>query len=173
MKKVVWGGRFSSGPDASMMDFTTSIGVDVRLIEQDVAVTKAHARSLVAAGLLAPGDLDAIDGTLDSLLEGWTNGTVAPGPDDEDVHSLVERWLTEKLGDLGRRIHAGRSRNDLVATDLRLWCKETAEGLAAGASALVGVMADLAEEHAGTIVPGYTHLQRAQPVTLGFHLAAH
>ena len=172
-KKVVWGGRFASGPDASMMEFTTSIGSDVRLIEQDVAVTKAHARTLVAAGLLDAGDIPKIDDALDALLEGWSSGVVLPGEDDEDVHSLVERWLTEKLGDLGRRIHAGRSRNDLVATDLRLWCKQTAESLTAITGELIEALADVAEEHSGTIVPGFTHLQRAQPVSFGFHLAAH
>jgi argininosuccinate lyase len=156
-----------------MMEFTTSIDVDVRLLHQDVAVTRAHARTLVRAGLLDEGDLRPIDEALDELIAGWDGGEIVPSEQDEDVHSLVERWLTEKLGDLGRRIHAGRSRNDLVATDLRLWCKEAAQHLADATSGLVNALADVAEEQAGTILPGYTHLQRAQPVTLGFHLAAH
>lgn len=172
-ERVVWAGRFSSEPDASMMEFTTSIGIDMRLLEQDAAVTKAHARTLVAAGLLESGDLASIDSVLDSLVSGVLAGDVAPSRSDEDVHSLVERWLTEQLGDVGRRIHAGRSRNDLVATDLRLWCKARGQGLANQVGSLLETIADLGERHAGTVLPGYTHLQRAQPVTLGFHLLAH
>ncbi|MEA2461519.1 MAG: argininosuccinate lyase [Actinomycetota bacterium] len=170
---VVWGGRFVGGPDPAMMEFTSSLGVDMRLLPQDVAVTKAHARTLVKAGLLEAMHLEAIDDALDELLDGWREGTIAPSPQDEDVHSFVERWLTESLGDVGKSIHAGRSRNDLVATDLRLWCKQASAELDASLCSLLSAIADVAEEQAGTVVPGYTHLQRAQPVSLGFHLLAH
>jgi argininosuccinate lyase len=170
---VVWGGRFSAGPDQSMMEFTTSINIDMRLLEQDATVTKAHARTLVAAGLLDAEDLGKIDATLDALVAGVAAGDVAPSPNDEDVHSLVERWLTEQLGEVGRRIHAGRSRNDLVATDLRLWCKARSQALANQVSSLLETIAELGERYAEMPMPGYTHLQRAQPVTLGFHLLAH
>jgi argininosuccinate lyase len=169
----LWGGRFGAGPDTSMMEFTSSIEVDSRLIEQDVAVTKAHARTLLEAKLIEHGDLPLIDKALDALLARWSSGELVASPEDEDVHSLVERSLTDELGDLGKRIHAGRSRNDLVATDLRLWCKSAADTAAALVAQLLRTIASLAEEHSATVIPGYTHLQRAQPVSLGFHLLAH
>lgn len=156
-----------------MLELTGSIGFDIELLPYDCAVTKAHARVLVAAGLLEGTDLEAIDGVLGDLVEAYGRGAVAPLPSDEDVHTLVERVLTERLGDVGRRIHAGRSRNDLVATDLRLWCKDAASNLADEVRALIGVLADFGEAQADTVMPGYTHLQRAQPVSMGFHMLAH
>ena len=165
----LWGGRFAGGPADEMMAFTSSLDVDARLLAQDLSVTKAHARALVKAGLLEATEASAIEDACDTIaaqadiaLEG-----------DEDVHSLVERFLTEHLGELGARVHAGRSRNDLVATDLRLWCKEAASELSATLGTLIVALCDVADEHLETIMPGYTHLQRAQPVTLGYHLAAH
>jgi argininosuccinate lyase len=171
--KVSWGGRFARAPDAGMIALTRSLPVDVRLLEHDVAATKAHARALVDAGLLEKSDVGAIDGVCDGIASEVSEDTEAALGSDEDVHSLVERLLTERLGDVGRRIHAGRSRNDLVATDLRLWSRDRAQELASLVTGVLDVVADLADEHAGTIMPGYTHLQRAQPVTLGFHLLAH
>ena len=167
-----WSGRFGSGPDADMLAFASSMDVDFRLLPYDVAATKAHAHVLAHAGLLEDTDVDAIESALTELVERWESGSLAVA-DDEDVHSLVERVLTEQLGELGRKIHAGRSRNDLVATDFRLWCRDAAEDGAAAVGELVETIAALAERHAETVMPGYTHLQRAQPVTLGFHLLAH
>jgi argininosuccinate lyase len=138
-----------------------------------LAATAAHARALEKSGIIETGVAFAIADACDAILASVHAGELAPDPDDEDVHSFVERVLTERLGDDGRRIHAGRSRNDLVATGLRLWCRDAAAELAVGVSDLVGVLADVAETHAETVMPGYTHLQRAQPVSLGFHLAAH
>jgi argininosuccinate lyase len=156
-----------------MLRLTASIDVDIALLGCDVAATKAHARALVKAGLLEPAALEALDGALDDLAREWREGTLRPHPEDEDVHSLVERELTTRLGDVGSRIHAGRSRNDLVAADLRLWCRDAAVDLCRVTGSLIASLADLAEEHTDTLMPGYTHLQRAQPVSLGFHLAAH
>jgi argininosuccinate lyase len=173
MSDMLWGGRFESGPHPEMIRITSSIDVDIRLLEQDVRVTKAHARTLVKAGLLDASELSAIDAVCDSLPAEWKAGSLRPAPGDEDVHSLVERVLTERLGETGERIHAGRSRNDLVATDMRLFCKERAKALATQAADLVDAMAGLAEMHLETVMPAYTHLQRAQPVSLAFHLAAH
>ena len=169
----LWSGRFGDGPDPGMAAFTSSTAVDMRLLPYDVAATKAHAHVLEHAGLLEEKDVDAIESALNRLLEDWERGEVAPTEADEDVHSLVERVLTDELGDAGRRIHAGRSRNDLVATDFRLWCRDAAEEALAALTSAVGSMAELAEAHAETLMPGYTHLQRAQPVSLGFHLLAH
>ncbi len=170
---MLWGGRFAAGPSAEMIRLTASIGVDMALLECDARATKAHARVLVGAGLLDETDLGPIDTTLDTLVDQWREGELSPGPTDEDVHSLVERELTERLGDLGARIHAGRSRNDLVAQDLRLWCRDAAGDLLRDLSGLLTTIAGRAEEHASTLMPGFTHLQPAQPVSVGFHLLAH
>lgn len=156
-----------------MLRLTRSIDVDSRLLPYDLAATKAHARALVEADLLDAADLGPLDDACDALLAEWEEGSLAVAPGDEDVHSVVERELTGRLGDLGARIHAGRSRNDLVAQDLRLWCRDAAARLASLAGGLVTRLADRAEEHRATLMPGYTHLQRAQPVTVGFYLAAH
>ena len=155
-----------------MLAFASSLEIDLRLLPYDVAATKAHAHVLNHAGLLDDDDVDAIETALTKLLDDWEAGAVTSG-DDEDVHSLVERLLTEELGDTGRRIHAGRSRNDLVATDLRLWCRDAAARAEEALVDLIGGIADLAESNSETLMPGYTHLQRAQPVSLGFHLLAH
>jgi argininosuccinate lyase len=170
---MLWGGRFSGEPHPDMLRVTRSIDVDLRLLPYDAEATKAHARALEAAGLLGTGEVEQLDTALDALIKEWRAGEIGPDPGDEDVHSLVERILTERLGDTGARIHAGRSRNDLVATDLRLYCKDAAAELARRAGAVVAALARLAETHAATLMPGYTHLQRGQSVSLGFHLAAH
>ncbi|HET7483691.1 MAG TPA: argininosuccinate lyase [Actinomycetota bacterium] len=170
---MLWGGRFERGPHPEMVAFTRSVDVDLRLLPYDIAATKAHARVLVAAGLLEDSDLPALDAALDDISSAWGSGTLEPAPEDEDVHSLVERLLTERLGDLGRRIHAGRSRNDLVATDLRLWCRDAAAEMVDALTELVGFLCDFAEGQLETVMPGFTHLQRAQPVSMGFHIVAH
>ena len=170
---MLWSGRFSSGPHPDMVALTASIGTDLRLLGYDVAATKAHARVLVDGGLLEPHDVAAIDGVLDELVSEWRAGRVVPEPGDEDVHTLVERVLTERLGDIGQRIHAGRSRNDLVATDVRLWCRDAASTMIVRLQDLIEVVATLGDFHAGTVMPGYTHLQRGQPVSFGFHMLAH
>ena len=156
-----------------MLRLTRSIEVDIRLLPQDVRATKAHARALVSAGLLQESALVEVDRVCGELIEEWRAGSLEPGPLDEDVHSLIERELTERLGDTGARIHAGRSRNDLVAQDLRLWCLEAAQTLAEEVGALTEALLGRAEEHLETVMPGYTHLQRAQPVSVGFYLCAH
>lgn len=169
----LWGGRFDALPDRDLMRLTTSIGVDIALLPYDLAVTKAHARALEKAGLLGDDDVASVDDACDDILAEFRAGDLVPGPDEEDVHSFVERVLTERLGEPGRRIHAGRSRNDLVAADLRLWCRDAADRLIARCAQLIDTLCSRAEEHVDSIMPGYTHLQRAQPVTLAFHLMAH
>ena len=162
-----------AGPSSEMISLTASIDVDMTLLECDARATKAHARVLVGAGLLDEADLGPIETTLDNLVDQWRADELSPGPTDEDVHSFVERELTERLGELGARIHAGRSRNDLVAQDLRLWCRDAADDLLEELSGLLTTIAGRAEEHADTLMPGFTHLQPAQPVSVGFHLLAH
>ena len=156
-----------------MLRLTRSTEIDMRLLPWDCEATRAHARTLAAAGLLQDDEVGEIDRACADIVDEWRSGRLEIDDLDEDVHSLVERSLTERLGDSGRRIHAGRSRNDLVATDLRLWCRDAAGRLQSGLEQLIEVIAGMAEAHAGTLMPGYTHLQRAQPVTLGFHLLAH
>jgi argininosuccinate lyase len=170
---MVWGGRFGTGPHPEMLALSTSISFDTRLLEHDVASTKAHARALVAAGLLEEAALGDLDAACDAIVDEFRTGALEVLPADEDVHTLVERELTARLGEVGTRIHAGRSRNDLVASDLRLWCKDNGVRLRDATLVLVEGLARRAEEHRGSVMPGYTHLQRAQPISLGFHLAAH
>ena len=172
-ERALWGGRFARGPHPEMIAFSASIATDLRLLPYDVAATKAHARVLVKAGILGVDDLDAIDETLNELVATWRKGELAPAAGDEDVHTLVERVLTERLGDVGKRIHSGRSRNDLVATDLRLWCRDAAARAVDLLSELVERIAAFASAHKETVMPGYTHMQRAQPVSLAFHMLAH
>ncbi|MGH2749101.1 MAG: argininosuccinate lyase [Actinomycetota bacterium] len=171
--KKLWGGRFASDPHPDMLKLTRSIEVDRELLPFDLAVTGAHARALSRAGLLSDDDVDKIDTASKQLLQEWEEGTLTADSEDEDIHSFVERVLTEKLGDTGARVHAGRSRNDLVVTDLRLWCKAKAAMLADLTADLVDVICRVAREHDGSVMPGYTHMQRAQPVSLAFHLLAH
>ena len=170
--KMLWGGRFGTGPDPEMLSLTGSLAFDITLLAEDAQATAAHAHVLAAAGLLDETEATSIERACELMVEEWRSGSLKAN-EDEDVHSLVERELTERLGELGRRIHAGRSRNDLVVTDLRLWSRRRAHELTAKLDRLVSTIADLAEAHASTLMPGYTHLQRAQPVSLGFHLAAH
>ena len=173
MAEPLWGGRFTEPPHPEMLRLTSSIEVDVRLLPQDLTATRAHARVLAAAGLLTADEAVPVEAACGDIAAEWAAGTLTPAPSDEDVHSLVERELTERLGDTGARIHAGRSRNDLVAQDLRLWCAEAADELGDLVTDTVLVLAERAEQHVDTVMPGYTHLQRAQPVSLGFHLVAH
>jgi argininosuccinate lyase len=169
----VWSGRFAEAPAEGAMDFTRSLAFDRRLLAHDLRATASHVDTLARAGLLAPEERDLLALELDRLLKEAVAGTFPFHAEDEDVHVAVERVLTERLGPVGRKVHAGRSRNDLVATDLRLWVKEAARDLAREARDLASVLADRAEGEAETLMPGYTHLQRAQPVTLAHHLLAH
>jgi argininosuccinate lyase len=169
---TVWGGRFAGAPGEDANAFTRD-RTDRRLLVPDLVATRVHATALHRAGLLDADELTQVRAAIDDLLQAAQRGEFPFDDDDEDVHVAVERVLTEQLGPLGAKIHAGRSRNDLVATDLRLWVKHAARDLAGRARALASVLVDRAEQHAADPMPGYTHLQRAQPVTLGHHLLAH
>ena len=170
---MLWSGRFAAGPHPDMFRLTASIDIDIRLLPYDLQATRAHARVLADAGILDEEALPSVDEACTQILELHEKGELQVGARDEDVHSLVERELTARLGDVGARIHAGRSRNDLVAADLRLWTRDRAEAVLARLRSLLDAIADRAEEHTTTVMPGYTHLQRAQPVTVGYHLLAH
>ena len=169
----LWGGRFSGGPAAALEALNASIGFDWRLAPYDIAASKAHARVLHRAGLLDRSEqdrmLEALDGLAADVASGAFTGTIA----DEDVHTALERGLVERLGDLGGKLRAGRSRNDQIATDLRLYCRDHARGLAANLADLVSALAEQAANLTDAPAPGMTHLQHAQPVTLGHQLLAH
>ena len=170
---MLWGGRFASGPHPDMFRLTASIETDIRLLPFDLEATRAHARVLSERDLLSAADVAAIDTACEEILASYEKDQLELHPRDEDVHSLVERELTERLGDVGARIHAGRSRNDLVAADLRLWTRSQSDLVLHAMAGVLDAIAARAEDHVDTVMPGYTHLQRAQPVTVAYHLLAH
>jgi argininosuccinate lyase len=171
--RPLWAGRFSAAPAEALQAFTGSLSFDRRLWREDLASTGAHARALARAGILSGAELRAIEGALAEVGEAFASGSFAFAATDEDIHSAVERFLTGRLGDTGAKIHAGRSRNDLVASDLRLWVKGAALELAAGVVELEAALFEQARVHRETLAPGYTHLQRAQPILFAHHLLAH
>jgi argininosuccinate lyase len=156
-----------------MAALSASVHFDWRLAPYDIRQTAAHARVLHAAGLLDADELTRIDAALTGLAGDVASGAFVPSVDDEDVHTAIERGLLERLGALGGKLRAGRSRNDQVATDFRLYLRDQARAIAAALIGLQGALLDQAEEHVDTIAPGFTHLQHAQPVSLGHELAKH
>ncbi len=172
-QKPLWAGRFADGLSPEAAAFTRSLSFDRRLAPQDVRATAAHVEGLVEAGLVSEDERAALLGALKEIDADIAADRFEWSEADEDVHSAVERALIERLGPAGAKVHAGRSRNDLVATDLRLWAKDAAGHLAGLAAGLAAALADQAEQHLGAVMPGYTHLQRAQPVLLSHHLLAH
>ncbi|MFC3999702.1 argininosuccinate lyase [Nocardiopsis sediminis] len=170
----LWGGRFAGGPSEALARLSLSTHFDWRLARHDIAGSRAHARVLHAAGLLTRDELDAMLAGLDRLEADVASGAFTPVLADEDVHTALERGFIERVGaDLGGRLRAGRSRNDQIATLVRMYLREQARGIAAGLLDLAAVLADQAEAHIGVAMPGRTHLQHAQPVLLAHHLLAH
>ena len=169
----LWGGRFANGPADAMAALSASVHFDWRLAPYDVRQTTAHARVLHGTGLLSADELALVIDALDSLAVDIASGAFAPQPDDEDVHTAVERGLLERLGPLGGKLRAGRSRNDQVATDFRLYLRDQARAIAQEIAALQLALLDQAEAHIDTLAPGFTHLQHAQPVSFGHELAKH
>lgn len=169
----IWGGRFGSGPADVMQEINASIGFDRRLYAQDIAASKAHAAMLAKTGIISGADADAIAKGLDTIAGEIENGDFDFKQALEDIHMNVESRLGELIGDAAGRLHTARSRNDQVATDLRLWVRDALDGLDDALKGLQAVLINRAEEHAGTAMPGFTHLQSAQPVTLGHHLLAY
>ncbi len=169
----MWGGRFAEGPAAVMREINASIPFDKRLWRQDIAASRAHAAMLGAQGIIAAEDATAILAGLDAVAADYAAHGV---PDDltlEDIHMLTEARLAEKIGAAAGRLHTARSRNDQVATDFRLWVRDAIDAVDAGLAAFQQALLDRAEEHADSVMPGFTHLQSAQPVTLGHHLMAY
>ncbi|MDR1306878.1 MAG: argininosuccinate lyase [Treponema sp.] len=171
-QNVLWAGRLEEKPGAEAFAFQASIQVDRRMAAEDITGSRAHAAMLAGQGIIPPETAAALDGELARIGEELAAGTLAVDEGAEDIHSFIEGVLTARLGDAGRTVHAGRSRNDQVAVDLRLYLKTVVPRLRDELADTIQVLLDKAEEHAETIMPGYTHLQRAQPVTLGYHLSA-
>ncbi|HEX8375824.1 MAG TPA: argininosuccinate lyase, partial [Geminicoccaceae bacterium] len=169
----LWGGHFEAGPAPLMEQINASIGFDKRLWAQDIAGSVAHARMLAAQGVISPEDRDAILGGLERVRGEAERGELAFTAALEDIHMHVEARLTELVGEPGRRLHTARSRNDQVATDTRLWTRDAIARADSHLRQLQAVLIRLAAEHAGTVMPGFTHLQAAQPVTFGHHLLAY
>ncbi|MDH4181113.1 MAG: argininosuccinate lyase, partial [Betaproteobacteria bacterium] len=168
-----WSGRFTEAVADLVKRYTSSVDFDHRLAAADIAGSRAHARMLAAQRVIGEKDLADIERGLDAIAADIEAGRFEWSRDLEDVHFNVERRLTETVGDAGKRLHTGRSRNDQVATDVRLWLRGAIDDLLARLAALRHAFCDLAEKHAATIMPGFTHLQVAQPVTFGHHLMAY
>ncbi|HJE69036.1 argininosuccinate lyase, partial [Pseudomonas oryzihabitans] len=167
-----WGGRFSEPVDAFVARFTASVDFDKRLYRHDILGSQAHARMLTQAGVLSEAERDAIVAGLDEIRSEIEAGTFEWRVDLEDVHMNIEARLTERLGVVGKKLHTGRSRNDQVATDIRLWLRDEIDAILVELDRLQAGLLQLAETEADTIMPGFTHLQTAQPVTFGHHLLA-
>ncbi len=173
MPTRLWGGRFASGPSAGMAALSRSVQFDWRLAPYDLLQTQAHSYVLHAAGLLTDDELARVHGVLAAMYAEVEAGTLQPADDDEDVHTTVERTAIERLGPLGGKLRAGRSRNDQVATDFRLYVRDASRAVAREVIDLAEALIAKATHHAQDPAPGYTHLQRAQPVTLGHELGKH
>ncbi len=170
---ALWGGRFEKGVDAFTQEFGASLEIDKNMAAQDIAGSRAHARMLAEQGIISSEDQAAIDAGLADIARQIEDGSFAWDVNDEDVHMAVEGALTRSIGAAGGRLHTGRSRNDQVATDIRLLAKDLCDQLLAGNVALRRVLVEAAAQNLDVVMPGYTHLQHAQPVLLSHHLLAY
>ncbi|MCX8017993.1 MAG: lyase family protein, partial [Rhodocyclaceae bacterium] len=168
-----WSGRFSEPVAALVKRYTASVSFDQRMWRQDIAGSLAHAKMLARQGIISHADCAAIERGMAQIASEIEAGRFAWNLDDEDVHLNIEKRLTALIGDAGKRLHTGRSRNDQVATDIRLWLRDAIDTIDGLLVALMRALLDVAEQHAATPLPGFTHLQVAQPVTFGHHLAAY
>ena len=172
MQKM-WAGRTSAATDKIADDFNSSIAVDSRMYRQDITGSMAHAAMLAACSIVSQEDADTMIEALEGILNDLDSGKLAVDENAEDIHMFVEQVLTERIGDVGKRLHTARSRNDQVALDVRMYLRDEAGKLIEKLRSLLSVIADKAEENVDTIVPGYTHLQRAQPIRFAHHLLAY
>ncbi|MBQ8757926.1 MAG: argininosuccinate lyase [Oscillospiraceae bacterium] len=169
----LWEGRFSKTLDSHADDFNSSISVDSRMYKQDITGSMAHAAMLAAQGIIAEQDADAIIAELEAILQDIENGSLPIDTAAEDIHMFVETELTKRIGDVGKKLHTARSRNDQVAVDIRMYLREQIVEIQQKVKNLVEVLADLAQQNADAIMPGYTHLQRAQPILFAHHILAY
>ncbi|MBY6014331.1 argininosuccinate lyase [Qipengyuania gaetbuli] len=169
----MWGGRFAEGPSAIMREINASIPFDKALWLEDISGSLAHVAMLAKQGIVSEADADAITKGLNQIAEEYARDGVPENWDLEDIHMTVESRLTEIVGPAAGRLHTARSRNDQVATDFRMWVREATRRAIGGIDTVLAALVGRADEHAGSIMPGFTHLQTAQPVTLGHHLLAY
>lgn len=169
----LWGGRFTKSTDKNVDDFNSSIKFDCRLYKQDITGSIAHAKMLGACGIIPQHESELIQSTLKEILTDIEKGSVEFEIDAEDIHMNIEKILISRIGDTGKKLHTGRSRNDQVALDIRMYLRDEVNEIKSMLLALMETLVNLAEDHLDTIMPGYTHLQRAQPITLAHHLMAY
>ena len=169
----LWAGRTDGQTDRLADDFNSSIGFDCRMYRQDITGSMAHAAMLGATGILPKADADTLIDGLQTILDDLGSGKLQFDPTCEDIHMFVEQVLTERLGDVGKKLHTARSRNDQVALDLRMYLREQCDTISGQVKTLIEALVDRAAEYKTAIMPGYTHLQRAQPITFGHHLMAY
>ena len=169
----MWGGRFAAGPAAVMEEINASIDIDKRFWREDIAGSKAHAAMLAKQGIISTDDMTAITQGLDQISGEIEQGEFPFSAALEDIHMNIEARLKELVGEPASRLHTARSRNDQVATDFRLWLRKTCDDVDSAMITLQHALIDQAEQHAATVMPGYTHLQTAQPVTFGHHCLAY
>ena len=169
----MWGGRFAAGPASVMREINASIPFDKRLWKQDIAGSKAHVAMLAKQNIVAQADAEAISAGLDQIAAEYEANGIPVNLDLEDIHMVTESRLAELIGPAAGRLHTARSRNDQVATDFRLWVRDAIDEVEAGLAGLQSMLLARAGEHADAVMPGFTHLQSAQPVTLGHHLMAY
>ena len=170
---TMWGGRFAAGPDAIMEEINASIDFDQKLYAQDIAGSRAHAQMLHDQGILSSDDHASIDEGLRTILSEIEDGTFTFSRALEDIHMNIESRLADLIGPAAGRLHTARSRNDQVALDFRLWVRNRCDTLFSEIEKLMDTFLDKAEAHADTVMPGFTHLQSAQPVTFGHHCLAY
>lgn len=172
-QQQTWSQRFESALHPAIAQFNASIGFDIELVEYDLTGSQAHARMLAKTGIISPDEGEQLVNGLETIRQEYRNGAFQPGVEAEDVHFAVERRLTELIGDVGKKLHTARSRNDQVGTDIRLYLRQQITQIRAQLRTFQTVLVELAEHHIETFIPGYTHLQRAQPLSLAHHLLAY
>ena len=169
----LWAGRFSKEIDKKTNDFNSSISFDSRMYREDIEGSMAHAEMIGECGIIEKSESQAIIEGLKGILADIDNGNLQIDMNAEDIHTFIEGELTQRLGQTGKRLHTARSRNDQVAVDIRLYLKKEVQNIKSQVKELIGVICNKAEEYASAVMPGYTHLQRAQPITFGHHLMAY
>ena len=169
----LWGGRFTKETDQLVYNFNASVSFDQKFYKEDIEGSMAHVKMLAAAGILTEAERDEILDGLNGILEDVEKGTLQITAEYEDIHSFVEANLIDRIGDTGKKLHTGRSRNDQVALDMRLYTRKEIDSLKGLVKELLEVLHALMKEHMDTYMPGFTHLQKAQPITLAHHLGAY
>ncbi|MEH1870303.1 argininosuccinate lyase [Nostoc sp.] len=172
-KEETWSQRFESALHPAIARFNASIGFDIELIEYDLTGSQAHVKMLAHTGIISPEEGEQLVAGLEQIRQEYRQGKFQPGVDAEDVHFAVERRLTQIVGDVGKKVHTARSRNDQVGTDTRLYLRDQIQEIKKELREFQGVLLDIAEKNVETLIPGYTHLQRAQPLSLAHHLLAY